>query len=83
MIIQDEKILSSMVTYKNLLIHGPVELGSGWHRKKRHLFLFRDYLLIANTRYIYPTSSPDYYNMHFQECGFSLIISYYYNYKYL
>ncbi|XP_073897797.1 rho GTPase-activating protein 20-like isoform X2 [Castor canadensis] len=42
--------MSSMATYQNLLIHGPVELGNGWHRKKRHLFLFRDYLLISNTR---------------------------------
>ncbi|XP_064440086.1 rho GTPase-activating protein 20-like, partial [Mirounga angustirostris] len=34
-----------------LLIHGPVELKSGWRRQKRHLFLFSDFLLVSNTKY--------------------------------
>ncbi|XP_073908422.1 rho GTPase-activating protein 20-like isoform X1 [Castor canadensis] len=39
------------VTERKHLIHGPVKLTNGWHRKKRHLFLFSDALLILNSRY--------------------------------
>jgi hypothetical protein len=71
---KDKKTTSSEVTDRKLLIHGPVELRNGWHRKKRHLFLFDDSLLISNTRYIRTTSSPDYHKMHFTTHGFSLLL---------
>jgi hypothetical protein len=54
------------VTERKHLIHGPVKLTNGWHRKKRHLFLFSDALLILNSRYICTKSSPDCHKMHFQ-----------------
>ncbi|XP_029807072.1 rho GTPase-activating protein 20-like [Suricata suricatta] len=36
---------------RTLLLHGTVELKQGVRKQKRHLFLFRDLLLIANTNY--------------------------------
>jgi hypothetical protein len=61
---QDKKSTSSEATDQHLLIHAPVELRNGCSRKKRHLFLLNNSLLISNTRYICTTSSH-YYKMHF------------------
>ncbi|XP_069878084.1 rho GTPase-activating protein 20-like [Dipodomys merriami] len=35
-----------------LVIHSPVQMRRGWRRKKRHLFLFSDVLLVSNTKYM-------------------------------
>lgn len=40
-------------TGRTLLMHSPVQLGTGWRKKRRHLFLFSDLLLISNTKYVY------------------------------
>ncbi|XP_006153220.1 rho GTPase-activating protein 20 [Tupaia chinensis] len=46
-----EKTTSQEDANYTLLIHGPVEFRRDQTRQKRHLFLFKNLLLVANTRY--------------------------------
>ncbi|XP_069878150.1 rho GTPase-activating protein 20-like isoform X1 [Dipodomys merriami] len=55
-----------------LLIHSPVQMRRGWSRKKRHLFLFSNVLLVSNTKYKKCFKIKDaipLHNLSMAECG--------------
>ncbi|XP_069878087.1 rho GTPase-activating protein 20-like [Dipodomys merriami] len=55
-----------------LLIHSPVQMRRGWRRKKRHLFLFSNVLLVSNTKYKKCFKIKDaipLHNLSMAECG--------------
>lgn len=43
---------SSGGTHQTLLLQGPVELRRGWRKKKQHLFLSSDLLVVSNSSYV-------------------------------
>ncbi|XP_069878082.1 rho GTPase-activating protein 20-like [Dipodomys merriami] len=48
---QEDRPLSLEKPCRTLLIHSPVQMQKGCKRKKQHLFLFTDLLLVTNAKY--------------------------------
>ncbi|KAM4834326.1 rho GTPase-activating protein 20-like isoform 1-T1 [Thomomys bottae] len=69
---QKDSPVSPEVTSRALLIHSPVQMRRGWRRRKRHLFLFSDVLLVSNTKYKKSFKMKDMIPLHIlsmAECG--------------